>query len=90
MYERLAFIADEGVRVPIKVKLSEKSWHGVLAAIFLVYILLRFWNLTESCLWFDEIFSVHAAELRWENLFGFVAQDLPDLAITADKICAGT
>jgi uncharacterized membrane protein len=32
--------------------------------------------LTESCLWFDEIFSVHAAELDWQNLYRFVAQDL--------------
>jgi uncharacterized membrane protein len=32
--------------------------------------------LTGSCLWFDEIFGVHAAEHDWENLFRFVAQDL--------------
>jgi uncharacterized membrane protein len=57
-------------------KLNEKSWLAVLAAICLVYILLRFWNLTESCLWFDEVFSVHAAEHDWQNLFAFVAQDL--------------
>lgn len=57
-------------------KLNEKHWLIILAAICLVYILLRFWNLTESCLWFDEIFSVHAAEHDWQNLFAFVAQDL--------------
>ena len=57
-------------------KLNEKSWLIILAAICLVYILLRFWNLTESCLWFDEVFGVHAAELGWQNLFSFVAQDL--------------
>lgn len=48
----------------------------VLVAICAAYILLRFWNLTDSCLWFDEIFSVHAAEHSWQNLFRFVAQDL--------------
>jgi uncharacterized membrane protein len=34
------------------------------------------WHLTDSCLWFDEIFSVHAAEHSWGSLFKFVAQDL--------------
>jgi uncharacterized membrane protein len=38
--------------------------------------LFRLWNLTASCLWFDEIFSVHAAKLPWNELFNFVAQDL--------------
>ena len=45
-------------------------------AICAAYILLRFWNLTDSCLWFDEIFSVHAAEHSWNELFWFAAQDL--------------
>jgi len=57
-------------------KLNEKSWAVILAFICLVYILLRCWHLTDSCLWFDEIFSVHAAEHDWQNLFWFVAQDL--------------
>jgi uncharacterized membrane protein len=57
-------------------KLNEKLWLAVLAAICLVYILLRLWHLTDSCLWFDEIFSVHAAEHDWNNLFSFVAADL--------------
>ena len=48
----------------------------ILAAICLVYILVRFWDLTTSCLWFDEIFSVHAAEQPWNSLFWFIAQDL--------------
>jgi uncharacterized membrane protein len=47
-----------------------------LAAICIVYILLRFWNLTSSCLWFDEIFSIHAAEHPWSELLWFVVQDL--------------
>lgn len=56
--------------------LSEKSWKIILVAIGLIYVLLRFWDLTDSCLWFDEIFSVHAATHSWNDLFGFVAQDL--------------
>ena len=57
-------------------KISEKFRLVILAAIGLIYILLRFWHLTDSCLWFDEIFSVHAAGQNWGDLFWFVAQDL--------------
>ena len=46
---------------------------GIISA---AYIALRLWRLTDSCLWFDEIFSVHAAEHPWNSLFWFVAQDL--------------
>ncbi|MDQ3323467.1 MAG: glycosyltransferase family 39 protein, partial [Acidobacteriota bacterium] len=45
-------------------------------SICVLYVLLRLWNQTEMCLWFDEIFSIHAAEHDWQNLFSFVAQDL--------------
>ncbi|MBA3352430.1 MAG: glycosyltransferase family 39 protein, partial [Blastocatellia bacterium] len=45
-------------------------------ALCVVYIAVRLWRLTDSCLWFDEIFSVHAAEHEWNSLFWFVAQDL--------------
>lgn len=47
-----------------------------LAALALIYIALRFWRLTDSCLWFDEIFSVHAAEHPWFEIIPFVAKDL--------------
>ncbi len=57
-------------------KLPEKNWLAILAVICFVYVLLRFWNLTALCLWFDEIFSVHAATLSWNSLIWFVAQDL--------------
>ncbi|MEP6787164.1 MAG: hypothetical protein ABJB40_01940 [Acidobacteriota bacterium] len=40
------------------------------------YVGLRYRDLTASCLWFDEIFSVHAAEHSWNTLFSFVALDL--------------
>lgn len=55
---------------------ADKIWLVVLCLIAVVCILLRMWNLTASCLWFDEIFSIHAATLSWRNLFWFVAQDL--------------
>lgn len=57
-------------------KFGDKFWYAIIASICIIYVALRFWNLTASCLWFDEIFSVHAATHSWENLFWFVAQDL--------------
>jgi len=57
-------------------KLDDKTGLLIIALICLVYVSLRVWNLTDSCLWFDEIFGVHAAELDWANLVWFVAQDL--------------
>jgi uncharacterized membrane protein len=47
-----------------------------LALICAAYVVLRFWHLTDSCLWFDEIFSVHAAALDFQNTLWLVAQDL--------------
>jgi 4-amino-4-deoxy-L-arabinose transferase-like glycosyltransferase len=41
-----------------------------------VFIGARLWGLTASCLWFDEIFSVHAARHEWSRLLGFVAADI--------------
>ena len=55
--------------------IDQKALLGI-GAICLIYAFLRFWHLTDSCLWFDEIFSIHAAEMDWRNLFWFVAQDL--------------
>lgn len=52
------------------------------AAIALTFVMVaayaaaRFWRLTEACLWFDEIFSVHAAEHGWGEILNFVALDL--------------
>lgn len=47
-----------------------------LPLLALAYILLRFQNLTDSCLWFDEIFGINAAEHSWAEMFNFIAQDL--------------
>lgn len=40
------------------------------------FIVIRFWGLTGSCLWFDEIFGVHAATQPFGSLLSFVARDL--------------
>jgi len=46
---------------------------GLLAALF---VAARLWRLDASCLWFDEVFSVHAARHEWRALLDFVALDL--------------
>lgn len=48
----------------------------IIGALCLVYVALRLWGIADSCLWFDEIFGVHAAEHSWSGMFGFVAEDL--------------
>ena len=47
-----------------------------MACLIALYIAVRVWHLTDSCLWFDEIFSIHAAKHSWNELFQFVALDL--------------
>ncbi|MEP6851016.1 MAG: glycosyltransferase family 39 protein [Acidobacteriota bacterium] len=47
-----------------------------LMALIGAFIGFRLWTLTDSCLWFDEIFSVHVAEHSWSELLPFVGQDL--------------
>lgn len=54
-------------------RLYQIAVFAVLAAVFTT---LRLSYLTESCLWFDEIFSVHAASQPWSLLLSFVALDL--------------
>ncbi len=55
------------------------------------FILLRFWRIDVACQWFDEIFSVHAAQQNWGDLFGFVAADLihPPLFYVVLKLWIG-
>ena len=57
-------------------KSNDKKWLIILAIVCACFIAFRFWHLTDSCLWFDEIFSINAAEMDFQNLFWFVAQDL--------------
>ncbi|MET0649293.1 MAG: glycosyltransferase family 39 protein [Pyrinomonadaceae bacterium] len=46
------------------------------AALVGLYVAARLWRLTGTCLWFDELFSVHAAQHTWPGLWRFVAADL--------------
>lgn len=55
---------------------NKNFWRAIFAVVSVVFILLRLQHLTDSCLWFDEQFGVHAAEHDWTNLLHFVAQDL--------------
>lgn len=48
----------------------------IIGLIALSYAAVRLWRLADSCLWFDEIFSVHAAEHQWSEIIPFVAKDL--------------
>ncbi|HEV2799653.1 MAG TPA: hypothetical protein VGW12_04105 [Pyrinomonadaceae bacterium] len=41
-----------------------------------LFVGVRLWRLDASCLWFDEVFSVHAARHEWGALLQFVALDL--------------
>ncbi len=49
---------------------------AITVGLILLFIATRYWNFTASCLWFDEIFSVHAADHTWIELFSFVSKDL--------------
>lgn len=49
---------------------------AAIVALCVAFAALRFWRLLDSCLWFDEIFSVHAATEPWSRILGFVADDV--------------
>jgi len=63
----------------------------MFGAVAILYVAVRMWHLDESCLWFDELFSVHAAEHTWNSLFWFVAEDLihPPLFYAVLKVWIG-
>ena len=48
----------------------------VWALLVALFLGVRLWRLDASCLWFDEVFSVHAARHGWGELLEFVALDL--------------
>ena len=50
--------------------------NAIIVLLCIAFVATRFWRLTDSCLWFDEIFSIHAASLEWNSLFQFIAQDI--------------
>ena len=54
----------------------KKLWAFAIGAVCIAYLAVRLWGLTDSCLWFDEIFSVHAAEHSWNSILWFVSLDL--------------
>ena len=62
-----------------------------IGAVCVGYLALRLWGLTDSCLWFDEIFSVHAAEHPWNSILWFVSLDLihPPLFYVLLKVWIG-
>jgi len=47
-----------------------------MAALVLLYVGARLWRLASTCLWFDELFGIHAARHEWGDLWRFVAADL--------------
>jgi 4-amino-4-deoxy-L-arabinose transferase-like glycosyltransferase len=56
---------------------GKKSLSGLLTAgVVGLFIAVRLWRLSASCLWFDEIFSVHAAKHGWTELLRFAAADI--------------
>ncbi len=57
-------------------KYQKNFWRFGLLIIAALYFAARLLHLADSCLVFDEIFSVHAATHSWSSLFQFVAVDL--------------
>lgn len=70
---------------------ADASAQLLLPLVIVVFIIARLWHLTSSCLWFDEIFSVHAAEHSWRTILPFAAADLvhPPLFYILLKIWIG-
>lgn len=69
----------EGRTTPERAATAARArWLGRLlaAAGFAVALAARLWRLDESCLWFDELFGLHAARHAWADLPRFVALDL--------------
>lgn len=53
-----------------------RSALALFALAVLLCVVLRLWRLNGSCLWFDELFSVHAARHGWGGMFGFLVADI--------------
>jgi hypothetical protein len=56
-----------------------------------IYAAARLWRLTSTCLWFDELYSLHAARHGWGAMLRFTAADLvhPPLFYALLKVWAG-
>ncbi|MEP6718166.1 MAG: glycosyltransferase family 39 protein [bacterium] len=61
------------------------------ALVIVLFAAVRLWRLTATCLWFDEIFGIHAARHGWTELLRFVAADIihPPLFYLLLKIWIG-
>lgn len=68
-----------------------RAAYAVTVLVVMLYVAVRLWRLDASCLWFDEIFSVHAARHEWDGLLSFVAADLihPPLFYVLLKVWIG-
>src|ERR1044072_2774624 len=53
-----------------------RTSQSLFILIAIAFVLARLLRLTSSCLWFDEIFSVHAARHTWADLVKFAAADI--------------
>ena len=65
----------EGGR-PSYYEIDSRSSLLLFFVVVALFIAARIWRLTDSCLWFDEIFSIHAARYDWKQMLQFVAADL--------------
>jgi hypothetical protein len=63
----------------------------IFVSICILFAAARLWRLDASCLWFDEMFSVQAAEMPWSGMFQFLALDLvhPPLFYVLLKVWIG-
>jgi hypothetical protein len=75
---------------------TNEAARGINLALFALacalYVAARVWRLDAACLWFDEIFGVHAAAWHgWGGMWRFVALDLihPPLFYAVLKVWAG-
>lgn len=49
---------------------------AAIGFLFALFIALRITKISDSCLWFDEMFSVHAASQPWGSILSFISVDL--------------
>jgi len=62
------------------VPVASTKWTGasriLLAVILLAYVALRCWKLTSYGLWFDEAFSLQAAQMSWGGMMSSIVADI--------------
>ncbi|MDX6612729.1 MAG: mannosyltransferase [Blastocatellia bacterium] len=56
--------------------LSRRANILLFGLVVTLFVAVRLRGLTAACLWFDEIFSVHAARHNWSQILSFAAADL--------------